>query len=221
MTTRFMSASVAVLVGLGLPFAAPWASADKHATPATPPMRKATFAGGCFWCMETAFEGLPGAVSVISGYAGGIERNPTYEQVSAGKTGHLESVQVTYDPQWITYSQLLDLFWHNIDPTQDSGQFCDHGKQYRSAIFYGDDRERRLAEESKRTLETTPQGFKGPIATAIRPAGRFWPAEEYHQDFYRKDPERYESYRSACGRDKRLTQLWGKPGRQGRAPQAP
>jgi peptide-methionine (S)-S-oxide reductase len=180
-----------------------------------PVLARATFAGGCFWCMETAFEGLPGVTSVISGYTGGFQKDPTYEEVSAGSTGHAESVQVTYDPRQISYPRLLDIFWHNIDPTQADGQFCDHGNQYRSAIFYRDSSEKRMAEASKRALETTPQRFKGPIVTQIVAASPFWPAEEYHQDFYRKDPVRYQSYRLGCGRDRRLVQLWGKPGRHG------
>jgi peptide-methionine (S)-S-oxide reductase len=180
-------------------------------------LARATFAGGCFWCMETAFEGLPGVASVISGYTGGFKKDPAYEAVSSGITGHAESVQITYDPRRISYPQLLDVFWHNIDPTQSNGQFCDHGTQYRSAIFYRDSTERRLAAASKKTLETTPQRFKGPIVTQIVTASEFWPAEEYHQDFYRKDPVRYQSYRLGCGRDRRLVQLWGKPGRHGEA----
>lgn len=186
--------------------------------PAAPArLETATFAGGCFWCEETAFEGLPGVRSVISGYTGGTKLDPTYEEVSSGGTGHAESVQITYDPGVVSYAELLDIFWHNVDPTQANGQFCDHGTQYRSAIFYRDSTQKRLAEESKRRLETTPQRFKGKIVTQIVAATRFWPAEEYHQDFYRKDPERYQSYRKGCGRDRRLTELWGKPGRQGHA----
>ncbi|HEY2956487.1 MAG TPA: peptide-methionine (S)-S-oxide reductase MsrA [Candidatus Eisenbacteria bacterium] len=176
---------------------------------------KATFAGGCFWCMETAFEGLPGVVSVISGYTGGPERNPTYDQVSSKTTGHAESVQITYDPRQITYAQLLDYFWHNVDPTDTGGQFCDRGPEYRSEIFYHDATQKRLAEESKRQIESTPHRFKKPIVTRIVAATEFWPAEEYHQDFYKKDPVRYHGYRFGCGRDRRLTELWGKPGRQG------
>ena len=183
-----------------------------------PALEKATFAGGCFWCVETAFEGLPGVTSVISGYTGGTKEDPAYEEVSAGATGHAESVQITFDPRQITYPELLEVFWHNIDPTQSSGQFCDHGTQYRSAIFYHDATQQRLAEASKRKLETTPQRFKGRIVTSIVAATRFWPAEEYHQDFYHKDPMRYHSYRIGCGRDRRLAELWGKPGRQGHAP---
>ena len=190
------------------------------AATAPPPaslVARATFAGGCFWCMETAFEGLPGVQSVVSGYTGGSQQDPSYEQVSSGRTGHAESVQITYDPRRITYAELLDLFWHNIDPTQSNGQFCDHGTQYRSAIFYADGTEKRLAEASKKKLESSPQRFKSPIVTQIVAATRFWPAEEYHQDFYRKDPVRYETYRTGCGRDRRLVELWGKPGRHGKA----
>ena len=196
-------------------------AASAPATPGSPPppaLEKATFAGGCFWCVETAFEGLSGVTAVISGYTGGSQTNPTYEEVSSGRTGHLESVEITYDPKRITYAQLLEIFWHNIDPTQAYGQFCDHGTQYRSAIFYHDAAQKQLAEASKRTLESRPRRFKGAFVTSIVPASRFWPAEEYHQDFYRKDPVRYESYRTGCGRDRRLTELWGKPGRHGPAP---
>ena len=197
------------------------AASQPTATPGAPPppaLEKATFAGGCFWCVETAFEGLPGVTAVISGYTGGAKTNPSYEEVSSGGTGHAESVVITYDPMRITYAQLLDIFWHNIDPTQANGQFCDHGGQYRSAIFYHDAAQKRLAEASKRALESGPRRFKGAFVTAIVPASRFWPAEEYHQDFYRKDPVRYESYRAGCCRDRRLTELWGKPGRHGHAP---
>jgi len=194
------------------------ASGALAASRPAPALEKATFAGGCFWCVETAFEGLPGVAAVISGYTDGAKQNPTYDEVSAGRTGHAESVQITYDPRQISYAQLLDIFWRNIDPTQANGQFCDHGTQYRSGIYYHDATQKRLAEESKRKLETTPQRFKKPIITAIVAATPFWPAEEYHQDFYRKDPVRYQSYRTGCGRDRRLTELWGKPGRHGHAP---
>jgi peptide-methionine (S)-S-oxide reductase len=180
-------------------------------------LQKATFAGGCFWCMETAFEGLPGVKSVISGYTGGPERNPTYEQVSSKTTGHAEAVQITFDPKQITYAQLLDLFWHNTDPTDSGGQFCDRGPEYRSEIFYHDATQKKLAEESKRAIETSPHRFKKPIVMKITAASDWWPAEEYHQDFYKKNPMRYHEYRTGCGRDRRLTDLWGKPGRQGEA----
>jgi peptide-methionine (S)-S-oxide reductase len=185
------------------------------AAPAPVALQKATFSGGCFWCMETAFEGLPGVKSVISGYTGGPERNPTYEQVSSKTTGHAESVQITFDPAQITYAQLLDYFWHNTDPTDAGGQFCDRGPEYRSEIFYHDATQKKLAEDSKRAIETSPHRFKKPIVTKIVAASDFWPAEEYHQDFYKKNPARYHEYRSGCGRDRRLTELWGQPGRQG------
>jgi peptide-methionine (S)-S-oxide reductase len=219
--SRLTGATAALFVSMMMSapvHAAGPAAAPAPGKPAAPPMfEKAIFAGGCFWCEETAFEGLPGVQSVISGYIGGTKLNPTYEEVSAGGTGHAESVQITYDPKQITYAQLLDIFWHNTDPTQVGGQFCDIGNQYRSAVFYLDSTQKRLAEESKRKIETTPHRFKAKIVTQIVAATKFYPAEEYHQDFYRKDPERYQSYRLGCGRDKRLTELWGQPGRQGHA----
>ena len=168
----------------------------------------AVFAMGCFWCGETQFEEQPGVQSVISGFAGGREEHPTYEQVSAGQTGHYESVQVTFDPTRTTYAKLLDLFWHGIDPTQGDGQFCDRGKQYRSVVFVADERQRKLAEASKRAIEAAGV-LHAPIVTQILPATRFWPAEDYHQDFWKKDPLRYRSYRTGCGRDRRLAALWG------------
>ncbi len=170
----------------------------------------AIFAGGCFWCEETAFEGLPGVLSVVSGYTGGQKKNPTYEEVSSGGTGHAESVEVTYDPSKTSYEKLLDVFWRNVDPFQKNGQFCDHGNQYRSAIFYQGDAQRQAAEESKRKLEADPK-FNGRIATQIVAASTFYPAEEYHQDFYKKNPVRYHEYRMGCGRDARLKEIWGEP----------
>jgi peptide-methionine (S)-S-oxide reductase len=191
-----------VLAGLAL-----WAAAAL--LPAAPPERAtAAFAGGCFWCEEAAFEGLPGVISVTSGYTGGHAKNPSYEEVSAGGTGHAESVEVLYDPSKTSYEKLLDVFWHNIDPFQKDGQFCDHGTQYRSAIFYKDEAQRKAAEESKRKLEEDPR-FKGKIATEIVPAGPFYRAEEYHQQYSRKNPLRYRVYRLGCGRDARLKQVWG------------
>ena len=178
---------------------------------AAPTTAKAIFAGGCFWCEETAFEGVPGVLSVTSGYTGGQKQNPTYEEVSAGGTGHAESVEVAYDPAKISYEKLLEIFWHNVDPLQANGQFCDHGNQYRSAIFYSGDAQRAAAEASKRKLEEEPR-FKGKIVTQIVPASTFYPAEEYHQDFYKKSPVRYKSYRAGCGRDARLKELWGAAG---------
>jgi peptide-methionine (S)-S-oxide reductase len=169
---------------------------------------KATFAGGCFWCMEPAFDKVDGVIATISGYTGGNAKNPTYEQVSAGGTGHAESVQVIYDPTKVTYEKLLQVYWHNIDPTVANRQFCDVGSQYRSAIFYHDATQKRLAEESKRAIEKSGQ-IKQPILTQIVPAGEFTAAEDYHQDFYKKNPDRYHSYRMGCRRDERLKELWG------------
>ena len=167
----------------------------------------ATFAGGCFWCMEPPFDELPGVVSTTSGYTGGRNANPTYEQVSSGATGHAESVQVRYDPKKVSYETLLEVFWRNIDPLTANRQFCDRGPQYRSAIFYHDAEQRRLAESSKETLDGR---FAEPIVTQIEPAGAFYPAEEYHQDYYKKNPVRYKLYRWNCGRDARLSQVWGR-----------
>ena len=174
------------------------------------PGEKATaiFAGGCFWCEETAYEGQPGVLSVISGYTGGTVKNPTYEQVSSGTTGHAESVEVTYDPKVTSYEKLLEIYWHNVDPFQREGQFCDHGHQYRSAIFYKDEAQKKAAEASKAKLEQDPK-FKGKIVTEITAASAFYPAEEYHQDFWKKSPARYYSYRAGCGRDARLKAIWG------------
>jgi len=169
----------------------------------------ATFAGGCFWCMEPPYDKLPGVISTTSGYVGGKTKNPTYEQVSTGATGHAEVVQVQYDPAQVSYATLLDVFWHNIDPTVKDQQFCDHGSQYRTGIFYYDDQQKRLAEASKSALDRN-KPFAGPIVTEITQAGEFYPAEDYHQDFYLKNPLRYKYYRSGCGRDARLKQLWGK-----------
>jgi peptide-methionine (S)-S-oxide reductase len=193
-----------VLVGLAVGLAASLLSQ------AAPPGGRATaiFAGGCFWCEETAFEGLPGILSVTSGYTGGQKKNPTYEEVSSGGTGHAESVEVVFDPAKTSYEKLLEVFWHNVDPFQKDGQFCDHGTQYRSAIFYRDEAQRKAAEESKRRLEEESR-FKGKIVTQIVAASTFYPAEEYHQDFYKKNPVRYHSYREGCGRDARLKEIWG------------
>ena len=169
---------------------------------------KATFAGGCFWCMQPAFDHVDGVVATTVGYTGGHTTNPTYEEVSAGGTGHAESIQVTYDPAKVTYTQLLDVFWHNVDPLAPNAQFCDHGTQYRSAIFYHDDEQKRAAEKSKKELEASAR-FKQPIVTEIVPASDFYPAEDYHQKYYEKNPVRYRYYRYGCGRDDRLRELWG------------
>jgi peptide-methionine (S)-S-oxide reductase len=176
--------------------------------PMRPGMARATFAGGCFWCMEPPFEKLPGVVSVTSGYTGGPEKNPTYEQVSNHATGHTEAVEIVFDPKVIGYPRLLEVFWHNVDPTTDDRQFCDRGRQYRTGIFVHDAEQRRLAEESKRGIESTKK-FAGPVLTPIETAGPFYAAEDYHQDFYKKSPVRYYSYRAGCGRDGRLEELWG------------
>ena len=172
---------------------------------------KATFAGGCFWCMEPPYDKLPGVISTTSGYMGGKKRSPTYEEVSTGTTGHTEVVQVVYDPAKVSYEKLLEVFWRNIDPTVRDQQFCDVGSQYRTAIFYHDEEQKRLAEASKAALEKS-KPFKAPIVTPVQAAGDFWPAEDYHQDYYKKNPVRYKYYRTGCGRDERLRQLWGKAG---------
>lgn len=179
-------------------------------TPGASPSAKAYFAGGCFWCMEEAFEKVEGVVTVVSGYMGGTVANPTYEEVSAGRTGHAESVEVIYDPTKVTYQKLLDAFWHNVDPLTPNAQFCDHGTQYRSAIFYSSEEEKRLAEESKATIEQAKK-FPAPIMTQLAPAATFYPAEDYHQDYYKKNPLRYKYYKYGCGRANRLETLWGKP----------
>jgi peptide-methionine (S)-S-oxide reductase len=167
----------------------------------------ATFAGGCFWCVEADFDKVPGVISTTSGYTGGTVANPTYYQVSAGGTGHAEAVQIVYDPSKVTYQQLLDVFWHNHDPFVKNRQFCDSGDQYRPAIFYHDEEQRRLAEESKQAVQAR---FKQPIQTEVVKAGPFYQAEEYHQDYYLKNPTRYKFYRYNCGRDQRLEAIWGK-----------
>ena len=180
------------------------------ARPAAPAATaKATFAGGCFWCMEPPYDKLPGVISTTSGYMGGKTKNPTYESVSSGTTGHAEVVQVEYDPSKVSYATLLEVFWRNIDPTQRDAQFCDHGTQYRSGIFYHNDEQKRLAEASKAALQKN-KPFKGEIVTEVTPAPEFYRAEEYHQDFYKKNPTRYKLYRTGCGRDARLQALWGK-----------
>lgn len=171
-------------------------------------MEKATFAGGCFWCMEEAFEKLPGVISVTSGYIGGRVANPTYQQVSGGGTGHAEAIQVVYDPAKVGYDKLLDAFWRNIDPTVRDRQFCDVGSQYRTGIFFHSEEQRLQAVKSREALEKSSP-FKEPIVTEITKAGPFYPAEEYHQDYYKKNPLRYSFYKSNCGRVNRLRQLWG------------
>ncbi len=192
---------LAVVLSLGAPLAV--------AQPAPAKTAKAIFAGGCFWCMEHPYDILPGVISTTSGYIGGTVKNPTYEQVSSGRTGHTEVVQVVYDPAKVSYDKLLQVFWANIDPTVKNAQFCDHGSQYRSGIFYVDDTQRKLAEASKAALDKS-KPFKAPIVTEITRAGEFYAAEDYHQDYYKKNPVRYKLYRNGCGRDARLKELWGK-----------
>jgi peptide-methionine (S)-S-oxide reductase len=171
----------------------------------------AVFAGGCFWCTESDFDKVPGVISTTSGYIGGSVANPTYQQVSAGTTGHTEAVQVRYDPSKTSYAKLLEAFWPTIDPLTANAQFCDHGSQYRSAIFYGTADQQTQAEASKAALQNSGR-FNQPIVTEILPASTFYPAEDYHQDYYQKNPLRYAYYRRGCGRDARLEQLWGKKG---------
>jgi peptide-methionine (S)-S-oxide reductase len=169
----------------------------------------ATFAGGCFWCVEEAFDKVDGVLSTTSGYANGNIKNPSYEQVSSGYSGFVESLQVSYDPQRVSYEKLLDVFWHNHDPTDGGGQFCDRGNQYRPAIFYNDAQQQRLAEQSRESLRKN-KPFERPILTSIEPLKVFYPAEEWHQDYHEKNPVRYKFYKFTCGRAARLEELWGK-----------
>jgi methionine-S-sulfoxide reductase len=175
----------------------------------TPSTAVATFAGGCFWCVEEAFEKVPGVLSAVSGYTGGTVPNPTYEQVSKENTGHTEAVRVTYDPGKVSYEQLVDWFWRNIDPIQAGGQFCDFGSSYRSAIFVHDDAQRKVAQATKQALQASGR-FRQPIVTEIVAAGPFYEAEGYHQDYYKKNSNRYRFYKFNCGRVQRLEEIWGK-----------
>jgi methionine-S-sulfoxide reductase len=169
---------------------------------------KATFAGGCFWCMEPPYDKLEGVISTTSGYIGGHKADPTYREVSSGGTGHAEAVQIVYDPEKIDYPRLLEVFWHNVDPLDAGGQFCDRGSQYRTGIFYHGENQRDLAEASRERLQESG-ALPGPVVTEIVEAGTFYPAEDYHQDYYEKNPIRYKYYRWRCGRDARLEDLWG------------
>lgn len=193
-----MAAAAAAALALGVVAAPSLARAAERG--------EAIFAGGCFWCMETAFEGQPGVKAAISGYDGGPKKDPTYEEVSSGGTGHAESVRVVYDPARTSYAKLLEIFWHNVDPFSAGGQFCDRGNQYRPAIFYLDEAQKKAAEDSKRAVEAQ---LKAKVSVEIVAATPFYQAEEYHQDFYKKNPGRYYSYRAGCGRDRRLEQVWG------------
>lgn len=209
---RLLSGSLIVVAGLLAacePTAAqaPAAAAKKSDMPSA---GVAIFAGGCFWCTESDFDKLPGVIETTSGYIGGHVANPTYEQVSAGTSGHIEAVRVRYDPSKTSYAQLLEAFWPTIDPITPNAQFCDRGPQYRSAIFYANPTEQQLAEASKASLDQSAR-LPGPVVTEILPATTFYPAEDYHQDYYLRNPLRYNYYRNGCGRDQRLMQLWGKP----------
>ncbi len=219
MTMRRFLLGLLLLASLGLiwdalPF---YATADsipeaalESTTAADSNLATATFAGGCFWCMEGPFDKLEGVRSTTSGYTGGTKADPTYYEVSAGGTGHVEAVQVVYDPAKVSYDRLLEVFWKNVDPVDDSGQFCDKGSQYESRIFVHDDQQQALAEQSKQVLSAEPTFQATPIVTAIEPAQTFYPAEDYHQDYYLKHPVRYKYYRTACGRDRRLAEVWGR-----------
>ena len=187
-----------------------WSMQSTSQAAADATLGKAYFAGGCFWCMEEVFEKVEGVLSATSGYMGGAVSNPTYEEVSAGRTGHTESVEVVYDPAKVSYQKLLDAFWHNVDPITPNAQFCDHGSQYRSAIFFQTEDEKRASDSSKQSIEQSRR-FKEPIVTQIAMAPQFYHAEEYHQDFYKKNPIRYKLYKYNCGRAQRLEELWGKP----------
>lgn len=184
------------------------APAQNVKAPAPTKTAKIIFAGGCFWCMEGPFDVIDGVLSTTSGYTGGTKQDPTYREVSSGSTGHAEAVEIVYNPDKVSIERLLEVFWHNIDPTVKDQQFCDHGTQYRTGIFYLDDAQRKAAEMSRAALEKS-KPFKGPIVTEITAATRFYPAEDYHQDYYIKNPLRYKFYRAGCGRDARLKELWG------------
>ncbi len=183
-------------------------NAGTSLVPSKRSLEQATFGGGCFWCMEAPFDALEGVISTTAGYAGGHSINPTYEEVSSGLTGHAEVIQVLFDPRKVSYGQLLEVYWHNVDPTRNDGQFCDRGSQYRPVIFTHEATQRRLAEESWQKIEAKKR-FPDALVVEIRNASNFYAAEEYHQDFYRKNPGRYRAYREGCGRDRRLLELWG------------
>ncbi len=199
--SRFVAALAGLLLGVTL--------AATAAEPAIQGKTTATavFAGGCFWCMEPPYDALAGVVATTSGFTGGQKANPSYKEVSGGNTGHIEAVQIAYDPAKIGYEKLLEVFWRNVDPLDDGGQFCDRGHEYTTAIFYQNEEQKRLAEQSKAAIE---KQLGRPVATVLRPATPFYAAEDYHQDYYTKNPIRYKYYRYSCGRDQRLEKLWGK-----------
>ncbi|MEK7261699.1 MAG: peptide-methionine (S)-S-oxide reductase MsrA [Pseudomonadota bacterium] len=201
--SRFVAALVGLLLGVVLSAsAAELVAQDK--TTAT-----AVFAGGCFWCMEPPYDALPGVVATTSGFTGGQKANPSYKEVSGGNTGHIEAVQITYDPAKVSYEKLLEVYWRNVDPLDGGGQFCDRGHEYTTAIFYQNEEQKKLAEQSKSAIK---KQLGRPVATVIHPAAPFYAAEDYHQDYYLKNPLRYKYYRYSCGRDQRLEKLWGKKG---------
>ena len=208
MNTRSLVATL-LIAGLGASVLAQTKQEQSAApTARTASTATATFAGGCFWCTESDFDKVDGVISTTSGYIGGKTANPTYESVTAGNSGHTEAVQVIFDPSKVSYAKLVEYYWRTIDPTAKDRQFCDVGSSYRSAIFVHDDQQRALAEASKKALSSN-KPFKEPIVTEIIGATTFYPAEDYHQDYYKKNPVRYKFYRANCGRDARLKQLWG------------
>ena len=204
--SRYVSLLAASMLAVLAPHAAVAAAGDELAV--------ATFAGGCFWCVESDFDAVPGVVETVSGYTGGTVANPGYKQVTEGGTGHREAVQIRYDPKQVSYERLLHIFWRSVDPTDGGGQFCDRGESYQTAIFAGNEEERRLAEASKEALEQSTV-LDAPVVTPIEPAGEFYPAENYHQDYYTKNSVRYRFYRFSCGRDSRVQQVWGKQAHDG------
>ena len=214
MTTKLALplAAIALTIGAAL-LLLPMAGTSDDTPAKNSQSASALFAGGCFWCMEADFEKLDGVSEVVSGYIGGNEQSPTYKQVASGRTSHVEAVRIDYNPTVVSYAQLLDHFWVNIDPTVDDRQFCDVGRHYRPAIFYQSDAEQSAAEASRQAIEDA--GEVTPIKVTIEPAGQFWVAETYHQDYYKKNPLRYNYYRFACGRDARLKALWGEPATDG------
>ena len=204
--TRYASFAIAAILAASTSGRALAASDDELAT--------ATFAGGCFWCVESDFDTVPGVVETISGYTGGTTANPTYKQVGEGDTGHREAVQIRYDPKQVSYERLLEIFWRSVDPTDGGGQFCDRGESYQTAIFVDNEEEQRLAEAAKAAIDQS-MVLDAPVVTPIEPAGEFYPAEDYHQDYYTKNPFRYRFYRFSCGRDSRVQQVWGKQAHEG------
>jgi peptide-methionine (S)-S-oxide reductase len=203
-----------VLLALGLLLSATLSGGLTHAKTAENGLEIAIFAGGCFWCVESDFDNVPGVMETISGYTGGFTPNPTYKQVSKDNTGHYEAVRIIYDPKKVTYKTLVEILWRSVDPTDDGGQFCDRGNSYKTAIFATSPEQKRIAEASKREIDDSGV-LKKPIVTAIADAGPFFPAEEYHQNFYKKSPVRYRFYRLRCGRDGRVEALWGKDAHRG------